>query len=45
MIQVASRLRVSSYWDPAVSLEDQRLAYRNQRMLENPITISAVKEA
>ena len=44
MIQVGSRLRVSS-WDPAVSLEDQQLAYRNQRMLETLITISAVKEA
>ncbi|MGH7381575.1 MAG: hypothetical protein ACREKR_05015 [Candidatus Methylomirabilales bacterium] len=45
MIQVGSRLRVSSYWDPAVSLEDQQLAYRNQRMLENLITVSAVQEA
>jgi len=45
MIHVGSRLRVSSYPDPAVSPDDQQLAYRSQIMLENLITISAVKEA
>jgi hypothetical protein len=40
-----SVIRVRQVLRASVRVEDQQLPYRNQRMLENLVTLSAVKEA